>query len=177
MGRSWSGGDGSGRIRPRIGGKQRNCCTANSCASSTSPPLYYGFDRQSHRVAGTDTLYLSDTTFELLKPASTVDLVVRTPARTSALKPPIEVTVKLWTVGFVGAFMRGAPIDWKAYDLATLTQGASSGERPLPEDYRTLADQFIRDYRQIWRNVLIIPGKMGDAEWATPPGRSPTDWF
>jgi hypothetical protein len=112
-------------------------------------------------IAGKDTLYLRDATFKLLKPAREVDLIIWKPAQTSSLRvAPAEITAKPWTVRFVDAFMSGKSIDWKDFDLATLTQGSSSGTRCLPEDYRTLANQFVRDYGQIWQNILVIPGKM-----------------
>jgi hypothetical protein len=112
-------------------------------------------------IAGNDPLYLSDAVFKLLKPASEVELIVWKRGQTSALKSaPAEIMAKPWTVSFVDAFMSGKPSDWKTYDLTSLTAGKPSGKRSLPEDYRTLAEQFIGDYGRIWQNILIIPGTL-----------------
>jgi hypothetical protein len=110
-------------------------------------------------IAGNDPLYLSDATFKLLKPADAVDLIVWKVAQSPALTAASgEIVIKPWTVDFVDAFMSGKPIKWKDFDLARLTAAPSSGTRCLPADYRTPADEFVRDYSGIWQKILIIPG-------------------
>lgn len=117
-------------------------------------------------VVGYDSLYLSDARFELLKPATTIDLIVFKSASTLCLDPPDAVAVRPWTVKFVRDFMSGESIDWADYRLEKLTASPSTGLRCLPDDYRLLADQFIVDYTAIWRSILIVPGTIGDAQWA-----------
>lgn len=117
-------------------------------------------------IAGNDSFYLADARFELLKPASVIDLIVFKSASVLRAETLSEVVVQPWTVRFANDFMDGAAIDWSAYRLAKLTEAASAGVRRLPNDYRILADQFIGDYTTIWRSILVIPGMIGDNEWA-----------
>lgn len=128
-------------------------------------------------VAGNDSLYLTDAHFEFLKPAATIDLIVFKSAWVLVADSSSADADWPWTVEFMDAFMRGASIDWSAYRLEKLTEAPSSGIRRLPNDYRILADQFIGDYTTIWRSILIIPGTIGDKEWAITRDRGRiTSW-
>ncbi len=128
-------------------------------------------------VAGNDSLYLTDAHFEFLKPAGTIDLIVFKSAWVLVADLSSAEADRTWTVEFVDAFMRGASIDWSAYRLEKLTEAPSSGIRRLPDDYRILADQFIGDYTTIWSSILIIPGMIGDKEWAITRDRGRiTSW-
>lgn len=120
---------------------------------------------------GNDTLFLSDATFKLRRPAQHVDLILFTPAGLLTSGTSGEVTVRPLLHRAIDDFLKAGKIDAERCHLDHWTQQPSTGKRCLPTNYRVLAQGFIQEYKDIWNTILLVPGDLSDGGWAVTTGK------
>lgn len=76
----------------------------------------------------------------------------------------------------VSAF-KGTPLDWSKYGLARMVHTTvPEWVRPLPVDYRKLANEFVSEYECIWLVLLTAPGSFGE-RWGLGDRSKLQAWF